>query len=108
VLMVFVKVPMAFPIAGIAYELQRWSARDSCPAFIKGLTRPGIWLQGITTKTPSRDELEVALLSLDRALAREEGKPKGQEGVTLYATFEEAQVAGSTAENLRPIDPHVA
>ena len=108
VLMVFVKVPMAFPIAGIAYELQRWSARDSCPAFIKGLTRPGIWLQGITTKTPSRDELEVALLSLDRALAREEGKPKGKEGVTLYATFEEAQVAGASAENLRPIEPHVA
>lgn len=89
-LMVLIKVPMAFPIAGFAYELQRWSAKDSCPAFIKGLTRPGIWLQRITTKEPTDAQQEIALLSLDRALAREEGKPKSADGVTLYETFEKA------------------
>jgi uncharacterized protein YqhQ len=89
-LMVLIKVPMAFPIAGIAYELQRWSARDSCPGFIKALTRPGIWLQSITTKEPAPEQLEVALLSLDRALAREEGKPRAPEGVSLYDTFAQA------------------
>lgn len=88
--MILIKVPMAFPIAGIAYELQRWSAKDSCPAFIKGLTRPGIWLQNITTKEPAPNQLEVALLSLDRALAREEGKPRSADGVTLYDSFEKA------------------
>lgn len=87
VLMIFIKVPMAFPIAGIAYELQRWSAKDSCPAFIKGLTRPGIWLQNITTQPPTDAQQEIALLSLDRALAREEGKPRAPEGVTLYDSF---------------------
>jgi uncharacterized protein YqhQ len=30
-LMVLVKVPMALPIAGVAYELQRISARPTCP-----------------------------------------------------------------------------
>ncbi len=89
-LMVFIKVPMAFPIAGIAYELQRWSAKDSCPAFIKALTKPGIWLQNITTQPPTDAQQEIALLSLDRALAREEGKPRSAEGVTLYDTFEQA------------------
>jgi uncharacterized protein YqhQ len=89
-LMVLIKVPMAFPIAGIAYELQRWSAKDSCPALIKGLTRPGIWLQNITTKEPTDAQQEIALLSLDRALAREEGRPKAADGVTLYETFEQA------------------
>lgn len=89
-LMVLIKVPMAFPIAGLAYELQRWSAKDSCPAFIKGLTRPGIWLQNITTKEPADGQQEIALLSLDRALAREEGRPKSADGVTLYETFEKA------------------
>lgn len=89
-LMVLIKVPMAFPIAGIAYELQRWSAKDSCPAFITGLTRPGIWLQRITTQPPTDAQQEIALLSLDRALAREEGRPRGPEGVTLYETFEQA------------------
>ncbi len=90
VLMIFIKIPMAFPIAGIAYELQRWSAKDSCPAFIKALTKPGIWLQKITTQPPTDAQQEVALLSLDRALAREEGKPKSPEGVTLYETFAQA------------------
>ncbi len=89
-LMVFIKVPMAFPIAGLAYELQRWSAKDSCPAFITALTRPGIWLQTITTQPPSDAQQEIALLSLDRALAREEGKPRAPEGVSLYETFAQA------------------
>jgi len=89
-LMVLIKVPMAFPIAGLAYELQRWSAKDSCPAFIRGLTRPGIWLQNITTKEPSDAQQEIALLSLDRALAREEGRPRSPDGVTIYETFEKA------------------
>lgn len=89
-LMVIIKVPMAFPIAGLAYELQRWSAKDDCPRVIKALTRPGIWLQGITTQPPTEAQQEIALLSLDRALAREEGKPKSADGVTLYETFAQA------------------
>jgi uncharacterized protein YqhQ len=89
-LMILIKVPMAFPIAGIAYEFQRWSAKDSCPAFIKGLTRPGIWMQGITTQEPDDAQLEIALLSLDRALAREDGTPRSSEGITLYDSFEKA------------------
>ncbi|MFT3708879.1 MAG: DUF1385 domain-containing protein [Archangium sp.] len=89
-LMILIKLPMAFPIAGIAYELQRWSAKDNCPAFIKALTKPGIWLQGITTQPPTEAQQEIALLSLDRALAREEGKPKSKDGVTLYETFSQA------------------
>ena len=89
-LMILIKVPMAFPIAGVAYELQRWSAKDSCPAFINALTKPGIWLQGITTQPPTEAQQEIALLSLDRALAREEGKPRSAAGVTIYDTFEQA------------------
>ena len=89
-LMVLIKIPMALPIAGVAYELQRWSAKDSAPSWITMMTKPGIWLQGITTQPPPDAQQEVALLSLDRALAREEGKPKSADGVTLYGTFAEA------------------
>ena len=39
----------------------------------------------------------MALLSLDRALAREEGKPRAAEGVSLYATFAEAVAAAPAA-----------
>lgn len=89
-LMVLIKVPMAFPIAGIAFELQRLSARDNCPAVITWMTKPGIWLQGITTQPPDDREQEIALLSLDRALARELGTPKSAEGVTIYGDFAKA------------------
>ncbi len=89
-LMVLIKVPMAFPIAGLAYELQRWSARPSCPRVVTGMMKPGLWLQTITTQPPSPEQLQIALLSLSRALAREEGKPKGPDGATIYASFEQA------------------
>lgn len=86
-LMVLVKVPMAFPIAGIAYELQRLSARDTCPKPILWLTRPGMWLQTITTREPTPDQLEIALLALERALAREEGRARAPDGVTIYPDY---------------------
>ncbi|MCA2978698.1 MAG: DUF1385 domain-containing protein [Myxococcaceae bacterium] len=89
-LMVFVKVPMAFPIAGLAFELQRLSARERCPAIITWLTRPGFWLQGITTQPPDDGQQEIALLSLDRALAREQGRARAPEGVTVYGDFAKA------------------
>ncbi len=92
-LLVLIKVPMALPIAGLAYELQRISAKESCPAWISALVRPGIWLQNITTKEPDDDQLEIALLSLERALAREEGAPKAVEGITIYKSFELAKAA---------------
>lgn len=89
-LLIFIKVPMAFPIAGIAFELQRLSARDNCPAVITWMTRPGFWLQNITTQPPDDGQQEIALLSLGRALAREQGTPKAAEGVTIYGDFEKA------------------
>ena len=42
---------------------------------------PGLWLQRITTVEPTDDQLEIALLALDRALAREEGRPRAADGV---------------------------
>lgn len=89
-LMVLIKVPMAFPIAGLAFELQRLSARDQCPAYITWMTKPGIWLQGISTQPPDDAQQEIALLSLDRALARELGTPRAPEGVTVYGDFAKA------------------
>ncbi len=89
-LMILIKVPMAFPIAGLAFELQRLSARDNCPAVITWMTKPGIWMQSITTQPPDDAQQEIALLSLDRALARELGTPKTPEGVTIYGDFAKA------------------
>ena len=87
------KIALAFPVAGIAYELQKRSARPDCPAVLKTLVSPGLWLQRITTVEPSDDQLEIALLALDRALAREEGRPRAVDGVQVYRDFSGALAA---------------
>jgi len=87
------KIALAFPVAGIAYELQRRSARPDCPPVLKTLVSPGLWLQRITTVEPSDDQLEIALLALDRALAREEGRPRAADGVQVYPDFSGAAAA---------------
>jgi uncharacterized protein YqhQ len=86
-LLVLIKVPIAFPIAGIAYELQRLSARERCPALIRWLTRPGMWMQRITTREPTDPQLEIALVALERALAREQGRSKRPNGVSFYSSY---------------------
>jgi uncharacterized protein YqhQ len=80
------KVFLAFPVAGIAYELQRLSAKDASPAVIRWLTAPGMWLQNLTTREPDDTQLEIAVLALGRALAREEGR-SGTEGVAIYPDY---------------------
>ena len=87
------KVLLAFPVAGIAYELQKRSARADCPPVLRALVSPGLWLQRITTVEPSDEQLEIALLALDRALAREEGRPRAADGVQVYADFSGAVAA---------------
>jgi uncharacterized protein YqhQ len=89
----FLKVLLAFPVAGIAYELQRRSARADCPRVLRALVSPGMWLQRITTLEPTDDQLEIALLALDRALAREEGRPRAVDGVQVYPDFSGALAA---------------
>jgi len=87
------KIALAFPVAGIAYELQKRSARADCPRVLKALVSPGLWLQRITTVEPTDDQLEIALLALDRALAREEGRPRAVDGVQVYPDFAVAVAA---------------
>ena len=51
-------------IAGVSYELLKFSAKHQGNFLIGLFTMPGIWLQYITTKRPDRDQVEVAVASL--------------------------------------------
>lgn len=51
-------------IAGIAYEFIRLAGRTDNPV-INILSKPGLWLQGLTTKEPDDDMLEVAIASVE-------------------------------------------
>ncbi len=58
-------------IAGLGYEFIKFSATNCGNAVIQRLMQPGLWLQRLTTREPSDDQIEVALKSLTEALAME-------------------------------------
>jgi uncharacterized protein YqhQ len=58
-------------VAGISYEIIRISARKESGWFFKLITRPGVWLQNITTQEPDDQQLEVAIEALKESLKLE-------------------------------------
>jgi uncharacterized protein YqhQ len=58
-------------IAGISYEIIRAAGKKEASAFFSFITRPGIWMQNLTTKEPSDDQLEVAIYALKESLKLE-------------------------------------
>lgn len=66
-----VRIALIPLVAGISYEIIRLSARKEGGAFFKMITRPGVWLQNITTKEPDDSQLEVAIEALKESLKLE-------------------------------------
>jgi len=60
-------------IAGIAYELIRFAGRHSDNRILMWLLAPGLWLQRLTTREPSLDQIEVSISALQEVL-RAEGR----------------------------------
>ncbi|GAC1396169.1 MAG: DUF1385 domain-containing protein [Thermoanaerobaculia bacterium] len=54
-------------IAGLAYEVIRFSARHLKNPVCRALIQPGLWLQRITTKEPDDKQLEIAIIALREA-----------------------------------------
>jgi uncharacterized protein YqhQ len=66
-----VRIALIPLVAGLSYEIIRLSARKESGAFFKAITRPGVWLQNITTKEPDDSQLEVAIEALKESLKLE-------------------------------------
>ena len=66
-----VRIALIPVVAGLSYEIIRLSARKESGAFFKAITRPGVWLQNITTKEPDDSQLEVAIEALKESLKLE-------------------------------------
>jgi uncharacterized protein YqhQ len=58
-------------IAGIAYELIRFAGRHTDNRILMTLLAPGLWLQRLTTREPTLDQLEVSIRALREVLERE-------------------------------------
>jgi uncharacterized protein YqhQ len=51
-------------VAGVSYELLKWSGRHRDHPLTRIFAAPGLWLQKITTKEPSPEQIEVAVVAV--------------------------------------------
>src|SRR6476469_2408435 len=58
-------------IAGLAYELIRFAGKHANKRVLMTLLAPGLWLQRLTTREPTLDQLEVSIRALREVLALE-------------------------------------
>ncbi len=70
-LKVVLRVGLMPLIAGISYELQRYSSNHLDKLWVRVLASPGLALQKITTKEPDKSQLEVAVVAMKAALGME-------------------------------------
>lgn len=68
IIKVVLRVIMMPVIAGISYELQRYSSNHLDRCWVKLVAFPGLSLQRITTKEPDLSQLEVAIVAIKAAL----------------------------------------
>lgn len=61
---VLVRIILLPFIAGISYELLKWAGRSE-NWFITIFSKPGLWMQGLTTKEPDEEMIEVAIASVE-------------------------------------------
>jgi uncharacterized protein YqhQ len=66
-----VRIALIPIVAGLSYEIIRVSAKKESGWFFKLITRPGVWLQNITTQEPDDQQLEVAIEALKESLKLE-------------------------------------
>jgi uncharacterized protein YqhQ len=55
-------------IAAIGYEILKWGAKHRGNRIVRAIMYPGILVQMITTRQPTNDMIEVAIVSMEEAL----------------------------------------
>ena len=65
-------------IAAVGYEILKWGARHRGNPIVRAIMYPGILVQKITTRQPTNDMIEVAIVSMEQALQADgEALPAG-------------------------------
>jgi uncharacterized protein YqhQ len=87
------KLPFLPVLAGITFEIQRFTARYCLTGPLRALLVPGFLVQKITTIEPDDDQLEIALASMRATLWREKvgtdkGLPQGPSEVLAFPSYD--------------------
>src|SRR4029077_2949696 len=72
-------------IAGIAYELIRFAGKHQDNRLLMALLAPGLWLQRLTARQPTLDQIEVSIQALQDVLEREAQAAPGAGRVEVMA-----------------------
>ena len=115
VVMVVSRVLLIPVIASVGYELLRLGSRHRGNPIVRVVMWPGILVQMITTKQPTDEMIEVAIVAVEEAL-RADGEPVPDDGLNLArdpmpAPGETAAKARAAVEtladevSLAPFDP---
>jgi uncharacterized protein YqhQ len=65
-------------IAGLAYELIRFAGKHTGNRVLMTLLAPGLWLQRLTTREPTLDQIEVSIRALREVLRLEQTDPNAR------------------------------
>ncbi len=64
---------LLFPlIAGLGYEFIRFAGKHPGNHIVSYLSLPGLWIQRITTKEPSLEQLEISIAAIQGVISQEE------------------------------------
>ena len=85
-LRIITKLALLPLIAGVSYEILKWLGRAKDNVFIRILKWPGLMTQKLTTKEPTDDMLEIAIVSLKASLGDKKPLP-----ASYYEKEEEAE-----------------
>ena len=65
-------------IAGVGYEILKLLSKNQNNFICKALSKPGLWLQNITTSQPTNEQVEVAIYALQKAFGEDMQKYQGK------------------------------
>jgi uncharacterized protein YqhQ len=65
-------------IAGLAYELIRYAGKHQDNRVLMTLLAPGLWLQRLTTREPTLDQIEVSIRALEEVMRFEQSESEGE------------------------------
>ncbi len=68
-------------VAGFGYEILKLTAKYKENILFKILSKPGLWLQNITTKPPTDNQLEIAIYALKSAFGDKLSEYEGKEHI---------------------------
>jgi len=90
---------------GAGYEIIRFAGKHD-NALIRTITSPGLWIQRITTKEPTDDMIEVAIVALKSALNEEFSEEEVFAGISQEETVQNAPTQDVLAE--KPISQEMS